>query len=178
MSYVLFGDQNIQQNNIPNVPNIPNTTISDSNIPLIKSEPNDGTILFYCCPECDYKSEDVSMFQIHALERHPDSMTFFSRDGNGYQDNDEKEKSLWAKENVEDFQMHCCPHCSFRSKENVKCEKCESHVKEAQFDSKMSHQIKRERESFEYIQSYDDYGKYDDYGDYGNDYGNDYGEDY
>ena len=63
--------------------------------------------------------------------------------------------------------MHCCPHCSFRSKENVKCEKCESHVKEAQFDSKMSHQIKRERESFEYIQSYDDYGKYDDYGDYG-----------
>ena len=79
MSYVLFGDQNIQQNNIPNVPNIPNTTISDSNIPLIKSEPNDGTILFYCCPECDYKSEDVSMFQIHALERHPDSMTFFSR---------------------------------------------------------------------------------------------------
>merc|ERR1712029_678200 len=82
-----------------------------------------------------------------------------ARDGNGYQDNEEKEKSLWAKE-------------------NVKCEKCESHVKEAQFDSKMSHQIKRERESFEYIQSYDDYGKYDDYGDYGNDYGNDYGEDY
>ena len=36
--------------------------------------------LFYCCPECSYKSKDVNQFQIHALEKHPQSMSFFTRE--------------------------------------------------------------------------------------------------
>ena len=36
--------------------------------------------VFYCCPECAYKSKDVNLFQIHALENHPLSMPLFMDD--------------------------------------------------------------------------------------------------
>ena len=34
----------------------------------------------YCCPECAYKSENVNLFQIHALQNHPLSLSFFMRE--------------------------------------------------------------------------------------------------
>ena len=34
--------------------------------------------LFYCCPECDFKTAEPNKFQIHALEKHPQSLAFFS----------------------------------------------------------------------------------------------------
>ena len=30
--------------------------------------------LFYCCPECPYKSQDVQGFGTHAEELHPESI--------------------------------------------------------------------------------------------------------
>lgn len=36
--------------------------------------------VFYCCPECAYKSKDVNLFQIHALENHPMSVPLFMDD--------------------------------------------------------------------------------------------------
>jgi len=27
--------------------------------------------IFYCCPECNFKSEDINIFQIHVLKEHP-----------------------------------------------------------------------------------------------------------
>ena len=79
------------------------------------------TELFYCCPECNLKFEDVSMFQIHALENHPESLLFFTRAGiNDLQIiNEDQNESPWGKETIEDYQMYCCSICPFQSRENT-----------------------------------------------------------
>ena len=35
--------------------------------------------LFYCCPQCDYKCQDVSNFESHAEENHPMSKNPINR---------------------------------------------------------------------------------------------------
>ena len=35
--------------------------------------------LFYCCPECDYKSQNVTGFECHANEFHPKSVTCITK---------------------------------------------------------------------------------------------------
>ena len=76
---------------------------------------------FYCCPECVYKSEDSSEFQIHALENHPASLAFFSRD-DSQSEKKILERNPWDKDSIEDFQLFCCPLCPFTSRENSNCE--------------------------------------------------------
>ena len=39
-----------------------------------------GEDLYYCCPECDFKSQEPNKFQIHALQKHPQSLAFFTGD--------------------------------------------------------------------------------------------------
>ena len=36
--------------------------------------------IFFCCPECSFKSQKENVFQIHALEKHPQSLYFFMGD--------------------------------------------------------------------------------------------------
>ena len=36
--------------------------------------------LYYCCPECDFKTSEPNKFQIHALQKHPLSLAFFTGD--------------------------------------------------------------------------------------------------
>ena len=36
--------------------------------------------LYYCCPECDFKTAEPNKFQIHALQKHPLSLAFFTGD--------------------------------------------------------------------------------------------------
>ena len=36
--------------------------------------------VFYCCPECEFKSEKENTFKMHALENHPHSLSLFIKD--------------------------------------------------------------------------------------------------
>ena len=97
-----------------------------------KTEEESNTDLFFCCPQCPYKSEDSNLFQIHALEEHPASQQFFTRDtnicktGNHRKQHqaglswigkyDQLPQQKWDKKNLCDFNFYCCLKCTFRSK--------------------------------------------------------------
>ena len=33
--------------------------------------------IYYCCPECSYKTDKEETFKTHALEKHPESLVLF-----------------------------------------------------------------------------------------------------
>ena len=41
---------------------------------------------FFCCPECDFQSRTVDLFEAHALDSHVQSKIFFMKDGDSLQD--------------------------------------------------------------------------------------------
>ena len=59
---------------------------------------------FLCCPECAFRSKEISSFQSHAVENHPKSKVFFS----------EKQRET---QEIEANLFYCCPECIYKSED-------------------------------------------------------------
>ena len=79
--------------------------------PIIKMETCDSNpwsvedaavFLKYCCPECEYNSEDLNVFSIHALENHERSTTLFEDKYNGNQMVPKTENDGFDSDEVDD----------------------------------------------------------------------------
>ena len=57
---------------------------------------------FLCCPECVFRSKEISSFQLHAVDNHPKSKVFFSS-----RETQEPGTNLF----------YCCPECIFKSED-------------------------------------------------------------
>ena len=61
------------------VQNHPRSKVFFSLIPSVQIDKIEEHI-FYCCPECSYKTEKKETFQSHAVEKHPESLVLFVKD--------------------------------------------------------------------------------------------------
>ena len=59
---------------------------------------------FLCCPECTFRSKEVSNFEKHATENHPNSEVFFH---SGHREAPKLESNLF----------YCCPECVYKSED-------------------------------------------------------------
>ena len=57
---------------------------------------------FLCCPECVFRSKEISSFQSHAVDNHPKSKVFFSS-----RETQEPRTNLF----------YCCPECIYKSED-------------------------------------------------------------